>query len=133
MTDLTSLVDLKERPEIQGFRPGDSVRVSVKVVEGERERTLVFEGVVFGSRRAGSSSSFSVRRVTHGVGVERTFLVYSPRVEKVEVTRRGRVRRAKLYYLRGLTGKAARIKEARRPPRERRKAEAKEEKEAEAE
>ena len=131
MTDLTSLVDLKERPEIQGFRPGDSVRVSVKVVEGERERTQVFEGVVIGSRRAGSSSSFTVRRVTHGVGVERTFLVYSPRVEKVEVTRQGRVRRAKLYYLRGLTGKAARIKEARRPPRERRKASAKEQ-EAEA-
>ncbi len=129
MTDLTSLVELKERPEIQGFRPGDSVRVSVKVVEGERERTQVFEGVVIGSRRAGSSSSFTVRRVTHGVGVERTFLVYSPRVEKVEVTRRGRVRRAKLYYLRGLTGKAARIKEARRPPRERRKASAKEQEE----
>jgi len=129
MMDLTSLVDLKERPEIQGFRPGDSVRVSVKVVEGERERTQVFEGVVIGSRRAGSSSSFTVRRVTHGVGVERTFLVYSPRVEKVEVTRRGRVRRAKLYYLRGLTGKAARIKEARRPPRERPKASAKEQEE----
>jgi large subunit ribosomal protein L19 len=74
-----------------------------------------------------------VRRIAHGVGVERTFLIHSPRVEKVVVTRRGRVRRAKLYYLRGLTGKAARIKEARRPPRERRKAEAKEEKEAEAE
>jgi len=133
MTDLTSLVELKERPEIQGFHPGDSVRVSVKVVEGERERTQVFEGVVIGSRRAGSSSSFTVRRVTHGVGVERTFLVYSPRVEKVEVTRRGRVRRAKLYYLRGLTGKAARIKEARRPPRERRKASAEEQEGADAE
>jgi large subunit ribosomal protein L19 len=133
MTDLTSMVELKERAEIEGFHPGDSVRVSVKVVEGERERTQVFEGVVIRERRAGSSSSFTVRRVTHGVGVERTFLVHSPRVEKVVVTRRGRVRRAKLYYLRGLTGKAARIKEARRPPRERRKAEAKEEKEAEAE
>jgi len=134
MTDLTSLVELKERPEIQEFHPGDSVRVSVKVVEGERERTQVFEGVVIRSRRAGSSSSFTVRRVTHGVGVERTFLVYSPRVEKVEVTRQGRVRRAKLYYLRGLTGKAARIKEARRPPRERQKAKTEEgEEEPEAE
>ncbi len=133
MTDLTSMVELKERPEIEEFHPGDSVRVSVKVVEGERERTQVFEGVVIGSRRAGSSSSFTVRRVTHGVGVERTFLVYSPRVERVKVTRRGRVRRAKLYYLRGLTGKAARIKEARRPPRERRKARAEEKEEGEAE
>jgi len=132
MTDLTSLVELKERPEIEAFHPGDSVRVSVKVVEGERQRTQVFEGVVIRSRRAGSSSSFTVRRVTHGVGVERTFLVHSPRVEKVQVTRRGRVRRAKLYYLRGLTGKAARIKEARRPPREQRKAKA-EEREEEAE
>jgi len=122
MMDLTSLVDLKERPEIQEFHPGDSVRVSVKVVEGERERTQVFEGVVIRGRRAGSSSNFTVRRVTHGVGVERTFLVHSPRLEKVEVTRRGRVRRAKLYYLRGLTGKAARIKEAGRPSAERRKA-----------
>jgi large subunit ribosomal protein L19 len=127
MTDLTSLVELKERPEIEEFHPGDSVRVSVKVVEGDRERTQVFEGVVISSRRAGSSSNFTVRRVTHGVGVERTFLVYSPRVEKVEVTRRGRVRRAKLYYLRGLTGKAARIKEARRPTGERRKAGAEQE------
>jgi large subunit ribosomal protein L19 len=133
MTDLTSLVELKERPEIQEFQPGDSVRVSVKVVEGERQRTQVFEGVVIRGRRAGSSSSFTVRRVTHGVGVERTFLFYSPRVEKVEVTRRGRVRRAKLYYLRGLTGKAARIKEARRPPRERRKARTEEEEETEGE
>ena len=133
MTDLTSLVELKERPEIEAFHPGDSVRVSVKVVEGERQRTQVFEGVVIRGRRAGSSSSFTVRRIAHGVGVERTFLIHSPRVEKVVVTRRGRVRRAKLYYLRGLTGKAARIKEARRPPRERRKVEAKEEKEAEAE
>ncbi|MGQ9573451.1 MAG: 50S ribosomal protein L19 [Dehalococcoidia bacterium] len=121
MTDLTSLVEFKERPEIEEFQPGDSVRVSVKVVEGERERTQVFEGVVIRKRRAGSSSNFTVRRVTHGVGVERTFLLYSPRLEKVEVTRRGRVRRAKLYYLRGLTGKAARIKEARRPTPERRK------------
>jgi large subunit ribosomal protein L19 len=132
MTDLTSLAELGERPEIQEFQPGDSVRVSVKVVEGERERTQVFEGVVIRRRRAGSSSSFTVRRVTHGVGVERTFLVHSPRVEKVQVTRRGRVRRAKLYYLRGLTGRAARIKEARRPPRERSKEPAAEE-EAEAE
>jgi len=133
MMDLTSLVELKERPEIQAFTPGDSVRVSVKVVEGDRERTQVFEGVVIRGRRAGSSTNFTVRRIAHGVGVERTFLVHSPRLEKVEVTRRGRVRRAKLYYLRGLTGKAARIKEAGRPSAERRKAGAKEEEETETE
>ena len=114
MTDLTSLVGLKERPENQDFRPGDTVRVKAKVVEGDRERTQVFEGVVIRQRRAGSSFNFTVRRISHGVGVERTFLVHSPRLEKVEVLRRGRVRRAKLYYLRGLTGKAARIKEKRR-------------------
>ncbi len=116
--DLTSLVDLKDRPEIQEFRPGDTVRVSLKVVEGDRERTQAFEGVVIRKRRAGSSTNFTVRRVSHGVGVERTFPSHSPRLEKVEVTRRGRVRRAKLYYLRGLTGKAARIKEDRLPKRE---------------
>jgi len=111
MTDLTSLVGLKERPEVQDFRPGDTVRVKAKVVEGDRERTQVFEGVVIRQRRAGSSSNFTVRRISHGVGVERTFLAHSPRLEGVEVLRRGRVRRAKLYYLRGLTGKAARIRE----------------------
>ncbi len=120
-TDLTSLVDLKERPEIQEFRPGDTVRVSLKVVEGDRERTQAFEGVVIRKRRAGSSSNLTVRRVSHGVGVERTFPVHSPRLQKVEVLRRGRVRRAKLYYLRGLTGRAARIKEQRLPGREERK------------
>jgi large subunit ribosomal protein L19 len=120
-TDLTSLVDLKERPEIQEFRPGDTVRVSLKVVEGERERTQAFEGVVIRKRRAGSSTNLTVRRVSHGVGVERTFPVHSPRLQKVEVLRRGRVRRAKLYYLRGLTGRAARIKEQRLPSREERK------------
>ncbi len=119
--DLTPLADLGERPEIQEFRPGDTVRVSIKVVEGDRERTQAFEGVVIRKRRAGSSTNFTVRRVSHGVGIERTFPVHSPRVQKVEVLRRGRVRRAKLYYLRGLTGRAARIKEARLPSREERK------------
>ena len=96
---------------IADFRPGDSVRVIAKVVEGERERLQTFEGVVLRARSGGAGASFTVRRVTHGVGVERTFLFNSPRLEKVEVTRRGKVRRARLYYLRGLTGKAARIKE----------------------
>jgi large subunit ribosomal protein L19 len=113
----TPTVELKENPNIPDFGPGDSVRVHAKVVEGENERTQVFEGVVIRSRRGGSGSTFTVRRVTHGVGVERTFLYHSPRLERVQVVRRGKVRRAKLYYLRGRTGKAARIKEAARPRR----------------
>jgi len=132
--DLKSLVELKERPEIKPFRPGDRVRVSAKVVEGDRERTQIFEGDVIRMRRAGTSSNFTVRRISHGVGVERTFLLHSPRLEKVEVLRPGRVRRAKLYYLRGLTGKAARIKEKRRPLGEKAaEAEAEAEEEAEEE
>jgi large subunit ribosomal protein L19 len=116
--DLSRLyLELKANPNIPEFRPGDTVRVSSKVVEGDRERTQVFEGVVIRKRRAGSSSNFTVRRVTHGVGVERTFMLYSPRVEKVEVVRQGKVRRSRLYYLRGLTGRAARIKERARPRR----------------
>ncbi len=110
----TSVLELKPNEQIADFGPGDTVRVHAKVVEGDRERVQVFEGVVIRRRNAGSSSNFTVRRVAHGTGVERTFPIYSPRVEKVEVTRRGKVRRAKLYYLRGRTGKAARIKEAAR-------------------
>ena len=107
--DRSDLLELEKNPAIEAFQPGDTVRVHAKVVEGERERTQVFEGVVLGIRKKGNSSNFTVRRVSHGVGVERTFLYHSPRVEKVEVTRQGRVRRAKLYYLRDRTGKAARI------------------------
>jgi len=100
------------------FSAGDTVRVSVKVVEGSRERTQVFEGVVMRKRGGvGINANFTVRRIaSHGIGVERTFLLHSPRVEKIEVVRRGIVRRAQLYYLRGLTGKAARIKERRYRP-----------------
>jgi len=94
--------------------PGDTVRVHVKVVEGNRERTQVFEGVVLKLHAPGSlNGSFTVRRVTHGVGVERTFPIVSPRIDKVEVVRHGIVRRAKLYYLRNLSGKAARLRERR--------------------
>ena len=107
--DRSDLLELSRNDAIEDFQPGDTVRVSVRIVEGERERTQVFEGVVIRLKRKGSSSNFSVRRVTGGIGVERTFLLHSPRVEKVEITRRGRVRRAKLYYLRGRTGKSARI------------------------
>jgi large subunit ribosomal protein L19 len=108
--DAKSYVDLKRNPKIPDFRPGDSVRVHAKVIEGDRERIQVFEGVVIRIRTRGAGSSFTVRRVSHGVGVERAFPYHSPLVEKVEVTRVGRVRRARLYYLRDRVGKAARIK-----------------------
>ena len=102
------------KPDVPAFGPGDTVRVHAKVVEGNRERIQVFEGVVIRRRAGGINENFTVRRIaSHGIGVERTFLVHSPRIDKIEVTRRGRVRRAKLYYLRGLTGRAARIKEKR--------------------
>jgi large subunit ribosomal protein L19 len=102
---------------VPDFSVGDTVRVSVKVVEGSRERTQVFEGVVMRKRKGGIDANFTVRRIaSHGIGVERTFMLHSPRVEKIEVVRRGIVRRAQLYYLRGLTGKAARIKERRNRP-----------------
>ncbi len=96
------------------FQPGDTVRVGVKVVEGERERIQVFEGVCIGRKNAGVNSNFTLRKISYGEGVERIFPLYSPRVTTIEVVRRGVVRRAKLYYLRGLTGKAARITERAR-------------------
>ncbi len=101
------------RTDLPEFRPGDTVRVHVKVVEGNRERIQVFEGVVIKRRGAGISETFTVRKVSYGVGVERTFPVHTPKIAKLEVVRRGKVRRAKLYYLRQLRGKAARIKEIR--------------------
>ena len=108
-----SLVEVKPNPNIPTFVPGDTVKVSVKIVEGEKARTQLFQGVVIKVRRGGAGSSFTVRRVAHSVGVERTFPLYSPLVEKVEVVRHGKVRRAKLYYLRGLSAKASRLKERR--------------------
>ena len=107
--DRSDLLELERNPAIADFQPGDTVRVHYRIVEGNRERTQVFEGVVIALKRKGSSSNFTVRRVSHGVGVERTFLYHSPRLEKVDVSRHGRVRRAKLYYLRERTGRAARI------------------------
>ncbi len=108
--DMKSFVKLKKNPKVPDFRPGDSVRVMALVVEGERERVQAFEGVVIRKRRGGVNSNFTVRRVSHGIGVERTFLLHSPRLESVKVVRVGRVRRAKLYYLRQLVGKKARIR-----------------------
>lgn len=101
------------RTDHPDFRAGDTVKVHVKVVEGSRERIQVFEGVVIKRQNGGISETFTVRKISYGVGVERTFPVHSPRVDKIEVVRRGTVRRAKLYYLRNLRGKAARIKERR--------------------
>ncbi len=102
------------KSDVPNFGPGDTVRVHAKVVEGSRERVQVFEGVVIRRRSGGINENFTVRRIaSHGVGVERTFLIHSPRIDKIEVLRHGKVRRAKLYYLRGLTGRAARIKERR--------------------
>ena len=110
-----NLIDTIEREqlkaEIPEFKPGDTVRVHVKVIEGEKERIQVFEGVVL--RRSGGANreTFTVRKTSYGVGVERTFPVHSPRIDKIDVVTRGQVRRAKLYYLRKLSGKAARIEE----------------------
>jgi large subunit ribosomal protein L19 len=96
---------------VPDFRPGDTLRVSVKVVEGERERVQAFEGVCIARKNAGVNSNFTLRKISYGEGVERIFPLYSPRITAIEVVRAGKVRRAKLYYLRGLTGKKARIAE----------------------
>ena len=101
------------RSDIPEFRPGDSVRVHVRVIEGSRSRVQVFAGVVIARNAGGVQEAFTVRKVSFGVGVERTFPLHSPIIEKIKVERRGDVRRAKLYYLRGLRGKAAKIKEKR--------------------
>jgi len=113
MNIIQALEQEQLRSDIPAFAPGDTVRVHVKVVEGTRERIQMFEGVVIGRQGTGVRETFIVRRISYGIGVERTFPVHSPRLEKIDVVRRGIVRRAKLYYLRALTGKAARIKEKR--------------------
>ena len=107
------LIELEPNPNIEEFQPGDTVRVDIKVTEGDRTRTQAFQGVVIRRRGGGPGASFTVRRVSHEVGVERTFLLHSPNVESVSVVRRGKVRRSRVYYLRGLSGRAARIKERR--------------------
>jgi len=101
----------KSEYEVPSFAPGDSVRVNVKVIEGTRERVQAFEGVCIAIKQAGINSAFTVRKISYGEGVERVFPMHSPRIDSIDVVRRGRVRRAKLYYLRGLTGKRARIAE----------------------
>jgi large subunit ribosomal protein L19 len=99
------------RSDVPDFKPGDTVRVHVKVIEGEKERIQVFEGVVLRKSGGANRETFTVRKTSYGVGVERTFPLHSPRVDKIEISTRGQVRRAKLYYLRKLSGKAARIEE----------------------
>ena len=107
------LIKIEPNPRVEDFGPGDSVRVSVRVTEGSRSRIQEFEGVVIRRRGGGPSATFTVRRVTHEIGVERTFHLHAPSVEAVKVIRRGAVRRARLYYLRGRFGRRARIKEKR--------------------
>ena len=102
-----------ERQDVPAFGPGDTIKVHQRVVEGNKQRIQVFEGVVLGRRGSRNNASFTVRKVSNGIGVERIFPVHSPNIEKIEVTRLGKVRRAKLYYLRTRRGKAARIKEKR--------------------
>ncbi|MFJ7730459.1 50S ribosomal protein L19 [Lysinibacillus sp. NPDC094403] len=110
---ITEITKAQLRTDLPSFRPGDTVKVHVKVVEGTRERIQVYEGVVIKRRGGGISETFTVRKISYGVGVERTFPVHTPKIANLEVVRRGKVRRAKLYYLRNLRGKAARIKEIR--------------------
>jgi large subunit ribosomal protein L19 len=98
------------RSDIPSFKPGDTIRVHAKIIEGDKERIQVFEGVVLSRANGGNRQSFTVRKISYGVGVERVFPLHSPRIDKIEVVTSGRVRRAKLYYLRNLSGKAARIK-----------------------
>jgi large subunit ribosomal protein L19 len=111
--DAHDLVKVEANPEVEDFQPGDTVAVSLRVTEGDRQRIQVFEGVVIRKRGNGPGATFTVRRVAQGVGVERTFLFYSPAVEALRVVRRGKVRRARLLYIRGLSGREARIKERR--------------------
>jgi len=112
--DIHEIAPVESNPRVKDFGPGDTVRVSIRVIEGDRQRTQAFEGVVIRKRGSGAGSSFTVRRVSHDVGVERTFMLHSPTVEALDVVRRGSVRRARLYYLRDRSGRGARIKEARR-------------------
>jgi large subunit ribosomal protein L19 len=112
-TAIAELEQAQIRSDIPEFRPGDTLRVHVKVTEGTRSRVQVFQGIVIRRQGGSARETFTVRKISYGVGVERTFPVHTPAIDKIEVVTRGRVRRAKLYYLRSLRGKAARIKERR--------------------
>lgn len=113
MTLLQTIEQENLKKEVPSFNVGDTVKVFVKVVEGDKERLQAYEGVVIAKRNGSIRESFTVRRVSYGIGVERTFPLHSPRIDRIEVVRKGKVRRAKLYYLRERTGKSARVKEVR--------------------
>lgn len=113
MEKLAQLEREQLKSKLPAFTPGDTIRVHLKVVEGGRERIQAFEGVVIGRKSGGTRETFTVRRISHGVGVERTFPVHSPRIDRIDVLRKGKVRQAKLYYLRGKVGREARIREMR--------------------
>jgi large subunit ribosomal protein L19 len=114
MPEIMKIVEAREaRTDLPNFAPGDTIKVHVKVKEGEKERIQIFQGLVISRKGGGSRQMFTVRKVSGGIGVERMFPLYSPTIDKIEVERHGRVRRAKLYYLRELRGKAARIEEKR--------------------
>ena len=116
-TAIAELEQAQVRSDIPDFRPGDTLKVHVRVTEGTRSRIQVFQGIVIRRQGDGARETFTVRKISYGVGVERTFPVHTPSIEKIELVTRGRVRRAKLYYLRELRGKAARIRERREPAR----------------
>jgi large subunit ribosomal protein L19 len=115
---MSSIIDRIDREQMRydmpDFRPGDTVKVHIRIIEGNKERVQIFEGMVIRRRRGNMGATFTVRKISHGVGVEKTFALHSPRLEKVEILARGKVRRSRLYYLRELRGKAARIKEKSR-------------------
>jgi large subunit ribosomal protein L19 len=112
MSLINAIESAQKKNDLPAFRPGDQVKVQFKVIEGDNERIQSFEGVVIRRKGTGLGESFTVRKISFGIGVERIFPIHSPRIEKIELVRRGRVRRAKLYYLRERSGKAARIEEA---------------------
>jgi large subunit ribosomal protein L19 len=116
-TAIAELEQAQIRSDIPAFRPGDTLKVHVRVTEGNRSRIQIFQGIVIRRQGGGARETFTVRKISYGVGVERTFPVHTPAIEQIEVVTRGDVRRAKLYYLRSLRGKAARIKERREPVR----------------
>jgi large subunit ribosomal protein L19 len=114
--DVMEMVEREQfRTDLPDFRVGDTIRVHVRIVEGDKERIQPFEGVVIRKKKGGLRSTFTVRKISYGIGVERIFLFHSPRIEHIDVVGRGKVRRAKLFYLRNLKGKAARIREEKRP------------------
>ena len=113
MSLIQAVEEKQLRKDLPAFRPGDTIRVQVKVVEGDKERLQAFEGICIRRRGTGLGESFTVRKVTYGVGVERTFPLHSPRIDRIDVLRKGKVRQAKLYYLRGKVGREARVKEMR--------------------